>query len=165
MPLVAPDHVESGTGRLLRLQTAKEQGAISGKYLFEPNDVIYSKIRPYLKKAIIVDFAGLCSADMYALRAGENITPSFLFATVLGEQFSRFAESVSMRSGIPKINREEFSEYCLPLPPLSEQTKISDAIVSMDRRITDKWAYLSKLFCLKKALMQVLLTGKVRVKA
>ena len=44
--LIAPNHIESGTGRILHMETANEQGAISGKYLVEPGDIIYSKIRP-----------------------------------------------------------------------------------------------------------------------
>src|SRR5262245_30411549 len=53
MVLVAPDHIESGTGRLLTKQTADDQGAISGKYLFHRGDLVYSKIRPYLRKAVL----------------------------------------------------------------------------------------------------------------
>jgi type I restriction enzyme, S subunit len=48
--LIAPNHVESGTGRILYTETAVEQGAISGKYLVRPGDIIYSKIRPALNK-------------------------------------------------------------------------------------------------------------------
>ena len=51
MVLVAPDHIESETGRLLARQTASEQGAISGKYLFNRGDIVYSKIRPYLRQS------------------------------------------------------------------------------------------------------------------
>jgi len=46
MILIAPDHVESGTGRLLVKETAQAQGAISGKYPFVAGDIVYSKIRP-----------------------------------------------------------------------------------------------------------------------
>lgn len=53
MVLVAPDHVESGTGRLLTRKTAGEQHAISGKYVVNRGDIVYSKIRPYLRKAIL----------------------------------------------------------------------------------------------------------------
>ena len=66
-PLVAPDHIEARTGRFLQIQTAAEQGAISGKYAFQAGDVLYSKIRPYLRKAILADREGICSADMYPL--------------------------------------------------------------------------------------------------
>lgn len=35
---------------------------------------------------------------------------------ILGEDFSKFVLAVSMRSGFPKINREELDEYKLALP-------------------------------------------------
>ena len=50
-PLVAPNHIESETGRIIEYETAEQQNAISGKYLVEKDDVIYSKIRPGLRKA------------------------------------------------------------------------------------------------------------------
>jgi type I restriction enzyme S subunit len=52
MTLIAPDHVESGTGQILGLQSAQQQGADSGKYQVQAGDLIYSKIRPNLRKAV-----------------------------------------------------------------------------------------------------------------
>src|SRR5207253_2275528 len=100
---------------------AGQQAAISGKYVFESGDVIYSKIRPYLRKAVLAEQNGLCSADMYPLRAAERMNPRFLLMIVLSESFSRFAVSVSQRSGFPKINRSELAEYSLAVPQREEQ--------------------------------------------
>jgi type I restriction enzyme, S subunit len=121
MVLVAPDHIEASTGRLLATKTAAEQRAISGKYVFDSGDVVYSKIRPYLRKAIVAKFPGLCSADMYPLKPGVDISSPFILAVLLGHHFSTYAESVSVRSGMPKINRAELADYSFALPPLSEQ--------------------------------------------
>lgn len=57
LPLIAPNHIKSGTGVLLFQQTANEQGADSGKFLVRPGQVIYSKIRPNLRKATIGEAA------------------------------------------------------------------------------------------------------------
>ena len=65
--LIAPNHIESGSGRLLAQETAAEQGADSGKYLVSQGQVIYSKIRPNLRKATISPCDCLCSADMYPI--------------------------------------------------------------------------------------------------
>jgi type I restriction enzyme, S subunit len=67
MYLIAPDHIESGSGRIKNNATAESQKAISGKYFAKKNSVIYTKIRPYLMKAAIVYEDVLCSADMYPL--------------------------------------------------------------------------------------------------
>lgn len=162
-PLIAPDHIESVTGRLLAIQTAAEQNAISGKYAFEPGDVLYSKIRPYLRKAVLADCVGLCSADMYPLRPSSGLDSRFLLALILGEDFSRFASAVSMRSGFPKINREEFGEYETVLPPFEEQRCIAATLDAADARIRAEEATLAKLRQVKRGLMDDLLTGRVRV--
>jgi type I restriction enzyme S subunit len=162
-PLVAPDHIESGTGRLLAKVTAASQGAISGKYAFRAGDVLYSKIRPYLRKATLADFEGLCSADMYPLRPGGQVRSRFLLAVILGEDFSRFAESVSMRSGFPKINREELGEYSLGLPELAEQERLGQLLSTFDDRMAHEEFLLSKLGLLRQGLTEALLTGRVRV--
>src|SRR5262245_50123118 len=51
--MIAPNHIEPGTGRILFTETAEKQGVISGKYLVKPGDIIYSKISPGLNKACI----------------------------------------------------------------------------------------------------------------
>lgn len=163
MILVAPDHIESQTGTLIELKTAGAQGAISGKYLFHPGDVVYSKIRPYLRKAFLADFSGLCSADMYPLTPKPDTCARFVLALLLGERFSKFAESVSVRSGIPKINREELAEFAIPLPPLPEQRAIAAALSDTDALLSSLDRLLAKKRDIKQAVMQQLLTGKQRL--
>lgn len=163
MTLVAPDHIESATGRLLARQTAAEQKAISGKYLFAKGDVIYSKIRPYLRKAILAEFDGLCSADMYPLKPIGDVSAGFMLAVLLGHRFSIFAESVSVRSGMPKINRTEIAEYSLALPPSSEQAAIAAVLSDMDTELAALEQRRDKTRLLKQGMMQELLTGRTRL--
>ena len=161
--LIAPDHVESGTGTLLARVTALQQGAISGKYMCEPDDVIYSKIRPYLRKAVLATERGLCSADMYPLRPNEGIDSRFLLAVVLSEAFTRFASAVSMRSGFPKINRDEMAGFATGWPDSGEQNRIADMLAAADAETSECAKELAKLQQLKSGLMDDLLTGRVRV--
>lgn len=162
--LVAPNHVESATGRLLQRESAAQQRARSGKYTFEAGDVVYSKIRPYLCKAWLATFPGICSADMYPLRSHKKIQPGYLLATVLSQRFTDFTASVSMRTGIPKINREELSEYSFALPPVREQEQIARALAAADHRLAAEGKALQSSQALKGALLSVLLTGELRVK-
>jgi type I restriction enzyme S subunit len=164
MILVAPDHVESGSGRLLKKETANEQRAISGKYLFASGDIVYSKIRPYLRKAILADFDGLCSADMYPLKPATDVSSGFILAAILGYHFSKYAESVSVRSGMPKINRAELAEYTMALPPTKiEQEAIAAILADMDVEISSLEAKLAKARQLKQGMLQELLTGRTRL--
>lgn len=163
LPLIAPDHIESGTGRLLEIRTAEQQGAISGKYLVDPGDIIYSKIRPYLRKVYLAEFPALCSADMYPLKPRPGVDASFIVDALLGRDFTNFAVGVSMRSGIPKINRAELAEYELAAPPPEEQKAIGRALADVDRLIGSLQRLVAKKRDVKQAMMQELLTGRVRL--
>ena len=164
MTLVAPDHIESNSGRLLKKETASDQRAISGKYLFVKGDIVYSKIRPYLRKAILADFDGLCSADMYPLKPASDVSAGFILAAMLGHHFSKYAESVSVRSGMPKINRAELAEYTIALPPTkTEQESIAEALSDADALIESLEQLLAKKRQLKQGAMQELLTGNKRL--
>jgi type I restriction enzyme S subunit len=163
MVLVAPDHIEEGTGRLLKKETASAQGAISGKYLFKHGDIVYSKIRPYLRKAILADFEGLCSADMYPLTPEKAVCSAFVLPVLLGHHFSSFAATVSARSGIPKINREELAQYKVALPPIPEQRAIAEALSDVDALIVALDQLIAKKRDLKQAATQQLFTGQKRL--
>lgn len=164
MALVGPEHVESGTGKLLARRTALEQGAISGKYLFKAGDVVYGKINPYLRKAFLADFDGLCSADMYPLRPVEGVAPGFLLAVILGSEFSKYSESVSARSGMPKINRDELAGFAIKIPlAFDEQTAIAAVLLDMNAEIAELEAQLAKTRAIKQGMMQKLLTGEIRL--
>ncbi len=158
-PLIAPDHVESATGRLLKIRSAEEQRAISGKYTVRPSDVVLSKIRPALRKVIRVETDALCSADMYPLRPRREIDSRFLFRLLLGTDFSVFAESLAGRSGIPKINRSELGEYKFSLPPLHEQLRVAEILDAADSSCQSAELELAKHQTLTDAMMRALLNS------
>lgn len=163
MPLIAPDHIEVGTGRLLEVSSAHEQGAISGKYLVDPGDVIYSKIRPYLKKAHRAQFSALCSADMYPLKPRDGVDGRYIVNVLLGRRFTDFAVGESMRSGIPKVNREALAGYELPVPPQSEQSAIGEVLSDADDLVVALEKLIAKKRDVKQGMMQELLTGRTRL--
>ncbi len=86
-----------GTGRLLNYRTAAEDGMRSGKYHFRAGSVLYSKIRPYLRKATIANFEGLCSADMYPLQIKNGrLVSEFLMWSLLSPNFMACRESLGV---------------------------------------------------------------------
>lgn len=122
---VAPDAIQAGEARLLALRSCEEDGVTSGKYAFHAGDVLYSKIRPYLNKVVIPQFEGLCSADMYALLPKEGFSPEFVQAVLMSEHFLAYANKVSGRASIPKINRKSLLSYEIPKPDESIVKKIT----------------------------------------
>ena len=102
MLMIAPNHVESGTGRLLSRETAYEQGAISGKYFCRAGDVVYSKIRPALAKVLVAPTDCLCSADMYPLRPRNSLQRDYLFWLLLSTGFTAWSVLSIRQSGDAK---------------------------------------------------------------
>jgi type I restriction enzyme S subunit len=129
LPLIAPNHIESGTGRLLDYDSAADQAAESGKYLFEPGNVLYSKIRPALAKVCIAPERGLCSADMYPITPRNDLRPPFLMYYMLSNEFTSGVVLLSSRVAMPKMNRRDLGGFAILVPPLDEQ----DAIVKYIR--------------------------------
>lgn len=148
--MIAPNHIESGTGRILFIETAEEQGAISGKYLVKPGDLIYSKIRPALNKACIAAGEWLCSADMYPVKVTEkNLRTQYLLYFVLSEPFVRLMVDESMRVAMPKVNRETLVGCPVLVPSLREQ----DCIATFLDRETAK---IDALVATKERLLELL---------
>ena len=165
LPHIGPGNIESSTGRLLKYNLVKNDNLISGKYLFGKKDVIYGKINPQLKKVVFPHFNGLCSADAYPLTAKENeILPAFLFNYLLTDDFSAYTISVSMRTGMPKINREDLDKYLFILPDVIEQQKIADFLSTVDNIIASEQRILDDLQLKKKGLMQKLFSRELRFK-
>lgn len=134
MPLIAPNHIESSTGLLLEIESAAAQGADSGKYQLKAGDIIYSKIRPALKKACISPVDGLCSADMYVLKPSNMLDSRFLLNYILTDAFTLPALDAAMRVAMPKVNRDALGTFPLLLPPVKEQQEIADHIESVNGR-------------------------------
>lgn len=127
MILVAPNHVESGTGRIIGRESARDQGADSGKYLASRGQILYSKIRPALNKVAIAQEACLCSADMYAMSSLHHEDDTqYLMYFMLSRPFHTYMTQLSMRVKMPKVNREELGTAPWLRPPAAEQRVIAE---------------------------------------
>lgn len=137
LPHVNGENIASGTGFLLPVRSAQEDSVTSANYCFSPPCVLYSKIRPYLRKATLVTFDGVCSADMYPLRTdATRLLPEFLLLVLLSHAFTKYAVELSHRARMPKLNRDQLFAYSIPLPPLDTQRTIV-AVIEAEREAVE----------------------------
>lgn len=122
LPHIAPNHIEKDTGRLLPFGTVREDGVTSNKHRFFPGQILYSKIRPNLNKAVVVDFEGLCSADMYPLEP--YIDTAYFHRYILSAPFVEQVVSDDNRLAMPKVNQTQLQSVAVAVPPLPEQRRI-----------------------------------------
>lgn len=165
--LIAPNHIESGTGRLLFRETASDQGAESGKYPCKKGDIVYSKIRPKLAKATIAPEDCLCSADMYPLRGGDSFYNKYLLFFLLTQKFTNWAVLESERVAMPKINRDSLSVVKLPKPMRAEQQAIASFLdketSKIDTLVSESESAIELLKERRSALITNAVTGKINV--
>ena len=133
---VGGENIESDSGEIRNCKTPAELSLISGKYLFQKGDILYSKIRPYLNKVSLPDFDGVCSADIYPIRVKNNyVDPLYITSILRSAGFLDYAEKHSTRTNIPKINRKALLGFECPLPPLKFQKQF---LVSANRILSIK---------------------------
>ena len=166
-PLIAPNHIQSNTGRILAFETAEDQGAISGKYAYSAGTVLYSKIRPALAKACIAPQAGLCSADMYPILTDYRLFPEFLLMQLLSRRFTDWATLESMRVAMPKINRKTLGDHRFWVPCQKIQARLIGQFTTSRMKIeqtTDAvTASIDRLREFRSALITAAVTGQIDV--
>jgi type I restriction enzyme S subunit len=161
---IGPENIESGTGRVISPQKCSELGLISGKYEFDEEALVYSKIRPHLNKVCFPGFKGVCSADAYPIWPDKSkLIPEYLKHYMLGSAFEKRAVVCSMRTGMPKINREDLDGIPLVVPPLPEQRRIANILSTWDQSIvTAERLFANSQMQLAALLQQLLIKPAIR---
>ncbi|CAM8624287.1 RMtype1_S_EcoKI-TRD2-CR2_like domain containing protein [Comamonadaceae bacterium] len=132
---VAPDCIEKASGRLLERRTVAQAEIISPNHLFKPGQILYSKIRPSLSKAVLVDFEGLCSADMYPIES--SLDSEYLLMYMLSQPFLEQVSIAENRVKMPKLNQEALVAFTVAVPPLAEQSRIVTRVAQLRRLCAD----------------------------
>ena len=132
-PYVGLEHLAQGFPSFVGRGTESE--VKSSKTAFKVGDILFGKLRPYLRKGAQADFDGVCSTDILAFRAKEGCESDFLKFLIHSDEFVTHA--ISTTSGVqhPRTSWPSLREFCLSLPPLPEQRKIAAILVSVDAAI------------------------------
>ena len=152
------EHLSQETGKLLGYTNSSEQQSI--KNSFEEGQILFGKLRPYLKKFWKAEFEGVCSSEIWVMN-GKKVKNDFLFYLVQTEKFNQIA-NVSSGSKMPRADWNYMSEIPFDTPPIKEQEKIAEILTTWDEAITKQIELLEAKELLKIALMQKLLSGEVR---
>ena len=154
-PHIGIDSIEKETGLLKGYRTVAEDGVISGKYVFTPAHIIYSKIRPNLNKVALPDFEGLCSADAYPILPNEGkCNRVFLAYDMRSTFFLDYILQFCNRTNLPKVNRKEVAGFKTPLPPLELQDEFANFVAQVDKSKVAVQKALEETQMLFDSLMQ-----------
>lgn len=117
-------NVERDTGELV---AGMEEDLPEGACLrFQPGDVLFAKLRPYLNKVHLAERKGVCSPEFFVLRPRSGIRPEYL-AAMLRSDFV-LAQTRHMAGGNthPRLTTSDVHEMYIPLPEQAVQHQIAE---------------------------------------
>jgi type I restriction enzyme S subunit len=131
-----------------------------------PGDILFSNIRPYLKKIWFADRSGGCSNDVLVLRSVDaNLYDSHYCYLVLSrDDFFAFVTNNSSGTKMPRGDKEAVKTYQIAMPEgIGEQRAVSQVLTDVDDDIIETERKLSKYKQVRQGMMRELLTGRIRL--
>ena len=127
------EHIEQQTLRINGYGNSKN--VISQKYRFSSGDILFGKLRPYFRKVFRPKFDGVCSTDIWVIKAKKDFDQGFLFYFLANQSFIDACNSGSSGTRMPRADWDHLSETEWKLPPLSTQRRIADILSALDDKI------------------------------
>jgi type I restriction enzyme S subunit len=143
------------------------KSAFANRYLLNDGDLVFARTGASVGKSYCyrpedgpLVFAG------FLIRVRPNphtLSSTYLAAHVSTRPYWNWVKQMSMRSGQPGINGNEYGQLPLVLPRIAEQTAVAGVLSDMDLEIAALEQRRDKTRALKQAMIQELLTGKTRL--
>ncbi|MCK9365191.1 MAG: restriction endonuclease subunit S [Syntrophales bacterium] len=166
-PYLGLEHIEPGTGRLAEgtfgPTEPEEFSVTSGESLcntFEPGDVLFGKLRPYLTKAWIAEFSGRCTTEFLVMQP-VNFNSRFLQYICLSPGFIDAVNASTYGSKMPRADWNFIGNMPVPLPALDKQNIIADYLDKEILKLDDMLDAKKRLLDLLEEKRRSLITRAV----
>ena len=153
LPCIELEHLEQQTGQIIGYANSNEQNSV--KSVFHKGDVLFGKLRPYLRKFALPEYDGVCSSEIWVFHPEHDINSTFLFYLIQSESFIA-AANISSGTKMPRAEWSKVSNESFFIPELSEQKRIADLFGSIDKRIVNASRSANEMQSLKQGLLQQL---------
>ena len=152
MPYIGLEHIEEGALHLKGHGWAED--VTSAKSRFKKGDILFGKLRPYFRKAIIAPFDGVCSTDIWVVRAKPGMIQDYVFYWMASEDFVNFANSGSVGTRMPRAKWEHASRHKQRKFSPKEQRAIARILGALDDKIEINRKMNTTLESIAQALFQ-----------
>ncbi|MCX7546295.1 restriction endonuclease subunit S [Marinicella gelatinilytica] len=154
------ESIEKETGLLVK--TFDSENLKSLKTKFHKGDILFGKLRPYLRKFYFCEFEGICTSEIWAFYSNSECN-KYVYYLI---QTSKFNYQVNITTGtrMPRADWNQISTTKFRIPSFKEQQKIANFLTAIDQRITLLKEKKAALEDYKKGLMQKIFSQEVRFK-
>ncbi len=158
---VGLENISSGDGSFIVTTDITPE---STSLLFEKDDILFGKLRPYLAKAWLATFSGVCSSEFLVLKV-EKLNPKYLNYFILSQTFIKQVDSSTYGTKMPRANWEDIGQLPIPLCSYEESKKIAMYLDKLTANLDIlKEQQLHQIELLKErrtALISAAVTGKI----
>ena len=163
------EDIEKESGKIINICKAAERKISGDKVRFYKGQVLYSKLRPYLKKILVAPNNGICSSEIVPFNLYGNIDLQYVVYFLRSPHVNFIINSVTYGVKMPRVGTDTMVELLFPLPPLAEQkrivAKIEELLPYIDH-YEEAWSKLEKFNSrfpedMKKSLLQYAIQGKL----
>jgi type I restriction enzyme, S subunit len=154
---LALENIESWTGRFVPTESDFEGDGT----LFEPGDILFGKLRPYLAKIYVAEFRGEAIGDFHVLRPTSAIITRFLQRSMLTREFIDVIDGSTFGAKMPRASWEALGGMQVAVPPIDEQRAIADFLDRETGKLDALVAEQRKLIELLKEKRQAVISHAV----
>jgi len=163
---IALEHVESWTGRISLPDD--EITFDSQVKRFQPGDVLFGKLRPYLAKVTRPQTAGVCVGEFLVLRATGDVSADFLEQKLRSKRVIDLINSSTFGAKMPRADWTFIGNLKFAYPPADEQREILEHIqeksAEIDQAITRAQREIELMREYRTRLISDVVTGQVDVR-
>ncbi|OLY43912.1 restriction endonuclease subunit S [Bartonella apis] len=147
--IIELEDIEKNSYKILHKKFDRIPG--SNKNRFKKNDVLYGKLRPYLRKCVIVDCDGYCSTEIIPINGYGRIDQKFIMYYMTSPFVDIRVNSLTHGMDMPRLGTRAALKLLFPLPPLAEQRRIVDKLKTAIEKTDELKFFETKLSELEKS--------------
>lgn len=129
------DMVESQTGKIIEKVLFSSADIGNSTTTFNEDNILYSKLRPYLNKVVIPDEPGYCTSELVPLLPKKGVINRIFLAYLLRSKF--FVDYINTRvagAKMPRVTMSDFWEFDIIIPPLKLQESFAEKISAIEKQ-------------------------------
>ena len=125
------EDIEKESSKIIQRKSFKERPSLSTKSIFKNGWVLYSKLRPYLDKVVVVDKEGVCTTEILPLPVYSNLVAKFMMYGMKGKHFINYVNSKVSGMKMPRLKTPDGKMALISLAPVKEQKAIVEKVETL----------------------------------
>lgn len=163
------EDIEKETGKIVNYCFAKNRKITGDKVVFHSGQILYSKLRPYLKKILVAPKDGICTPELVPFSMIGAFENAYILYVLKAPHIDFVINSVTYGVKMPRVGTDTMVNLLIPVPPLAEQKRIVakiEELLPLIDRYEEAWTKLEEFNTrfpgdMQKSLLQMAIQGKL----